>query len=218
MLHRRALNDAGVLVAQAAPADLERQTPCPGRDLGDLLAHLVGQNRGFAAAIATGDASASTFMFERSASGVRIDPAAEVELLASEWVLSATAVLAAVAAAQPQRQIRLIEVDAGHRFPLARVIGIHLVDTVVHSWDVAQSLDRDDRPDLELLAAVSERARSVPSGDARTAPGAAFGPEHAVVEHGHPDTGGDAWADALARLGRADGVESELSAALAQLG
>jgi uncharacterized protein (TIGR03083 family) len=43
--------DAGSLVDRIGPADLARPTPCAGWDLRALLAHLIGQNHGFAEAV-----------------------------------------------------------------------------------------------------------------------------------------------------------------------
>jgi hypothetical protein len=72
---------------------------------------------------------------------------------------------------------------------------MHLLDTVVHTWDVTTALGAGERPDDELVAAVLEQARLVPAGPARTAPGAAFAPALPAVD-------ADPWAEALALLGR----------------
>ena len=53
-LHHRALDLAAELVATVRPADLGRPTPCAGWDLGALLAHMTGQNHGFADALRGG--------------------------------------------------------------------------------------------------------------------------------------------------------------------
>ena len=47
-LHRRALDAVTDLLAGLTPADLDRPSPCAGWDLRQLLAHMIGQNHGFA--------------------------------------------------------------------------------------------------------------------------------------------------------------------------
>lgn len=85
---------------------------------------------------------------------------------------------------------------AGRRFPLHVVMGFHLLDTLVHGWDVAATLGIDATYDDDLRAAAHTQARLVPAGDARTAPGAPFAP---VLASADETTG---WAHTLALLGR----------------
>jgi hypothetical protein len=61
ILHCRALLGLDAVVGQVRDADLGRPTPCGDWDLAALLAHLVGQDRGFAAAARDGDAPASAY-------------------------------------------------------------------------------------------------------------------------------------------------------------
>src|SRR5690349_14873473 len=58
-IHRHALDLASELVATIRPADLGRPTPCAGWDLAALLAHMTGQNHGFADALRGGTAVAA---------------------------------------------------------------------------------------------------------------------------------------------------------------
>jgi uncharacterized protein (TIGR03086 family) len=76
-------------------------------------------------------------------------------------------------------------------------IGFHLVDYVVHGWDVAASLGTGFQlPDGVVLAALPI-ARAVPDGQSRTVPGAAFAPGRPVP------AGVDPLEEILALLGRA---------------
>ena len=50
-LHQRALDDGRPLLDRVGAADLDRPTPCAGWDLRALVAHLIGQNHGFAEAV-----------------------------------------------------------------------------------------------------------------------------------------------------------------------
>jgi hypothetical protein len=77
------------------------------------------------------------------------------------------------------------------------VVAIHLLDAVIHTWDVATSLGEAYRPDDELVRIVAAQAERVPAGTARTRPGAAFAP---LV----PMPRSDSWLRALAMLGRSN--------------
>lgn len=183
-LHRHALHGARhVLTNVHGPADLDRPTPCADWDLGALSAHLLGQNHGFALALAHGDAPADAYAPRPVTAGS----------LLSGWDESVNALLAALAA--PAEGVRLAEVAPDALLPLAAVVRIHLLDTAVHTWDVATSLGLEHRPADAVLDLVAETARGVPAGASRTGAGAAFAPP---VD----GTGQDPWADTLARLGR----------------
>ncbi len=164
--HRRALGQAGEIVVLAQAVDLVRSTPCAGWDLQALLTHMIGQNDGFAAAVTTGDAPPSAYT--RTAV-IGCD-------LAPEWHRSADRVLAAFAHAHTGSEVRLIEIDADSTFPVGVAVGMHLLDTVMHTWDVVSSLGAPYRPDDELLNIVAAGAKQVPAGVSRTRPGAAFAP------------------------------------------
>jgi uncharacterized protein (TIGR03086 family) len=181
-LHDRALRKAGEVIAGVRPADLTRPTPCAGWDLRALLAHCIGQNHGFADAVAGRDAQASAFAPRPPEPGA--------------WEDSAERVRAAFRAAAPDRLVSLVEFGPDARFPVASALGFHLLDTVVHTWDVATALGLPFRPDDDLLAAVADGARQVPTGAVRERPGAAFGPVLAVADN-------DPWTATLAVLGRA---------------
>src|ERR1700754_3328401 len=109
-LHHRALELTSELVGAVQPADLGRPTPCAGWDLAALLAHMIGQNRGFADALR---------------GGTDVAAYAPVPDLLD-------------AVAQPGTDAVLLpEITTAQRFPVPVVIGFQLLDTVVHSWDVA---------------------------------------------------------------------------------
>jgi uncharacterized protein (TIGR03086 family) len=163
-LHRRSIEAIRPVVTKVQPDDLDRPTPCAGWDLRALLAHMTGQDRGFAAA-ALADVPAEAF-----APG---DPAT--------WEAGAAVVVAAFAAADPARPVLMPEFN-GMRFPLDTVIGFHLLDTLVHGWDVAATIGVAVTYDDDLLAAVQRVAELVPGDEARTAPGAAFAPILSTVD------------------------------------
>jgi uncharacterized protein (TIGR03086 family) len=185
VLHRRALDAVTDLLTALTPADLDRPSPCAGWDLRQLLAHMVGQNLGFAAA-AEHDAGVEAF----AARPVDDDPR-------GAWAGSADRVADALAAAVAgERTVLLAEFPAFGRLPASIALHMQLLDTVVHGWDVATALGVPYRPDDELVATTLDVARMVPAGAERDRPGASFGQ---VVDAATDDP----WLEALHLLGRA---------------
>lgn len=159
--HRRALVAAGEVIARIRPDDLSRPTPCVGWDLGTLVAHVIGQNRGFALAVSTGDAAESDYAAHGLPPGK----------LSEAWTQSADQVRTAFANAELAQQTRLAEINPDGTFPATAVVWMHLLDTVIHTWDVATSLGHPCRPDDELVEIVAAQAEHVPTGTARTRQG-----------------------------------------------
>jgi len=186
-LHRRALKLTTVTVDRVTAADATRSTPCPPWDLHALLGHMIGQNHGFADAVAgSEDATLEAFAPRPPAP----DPAAD-------WAASADRVAEAFAGADLERPVLLPEISAEFPFPAGLVVAFHLLDTVVHGWDVATSVELDYQPDDELVAATLRVAQFVPTGPAREQPGATFAPVLPVAEDAAD------WPRTLALLGRA---------------
>jgi uncharacterized protein (TIGR03086 family) len=173
------------VVFQVRAADLARATPCEAWTLAELLAHMTAQHNGFAAA-ATGD-GADLVRWQTGAPAA--DPVGEYATAAARVIVAfgAPGVL--------DRDFMLPEISPQLRFPAEQAIGFHLVDYVVHGWDVARTLGL--RHDLEpaLLAAALPVARSVPDGQNRRRPGASFAPRVTV-------TGGSTLDHIVALLGR----------------
>ncbi len=184
--YRNALTSARTVLARINPSDLSRPTPCRGWDLRTLIEHMVGQNEGFAAAIASGDASVEAYAPRH---------VGEPYDLLRSWDASVQHLLEAADGAAPGRPVRLVEVATELTFPADSAIRMHLLDTVVHTWDVATALGEDYRPDPVLVEFVAAGARQVPGGQVRTRPGAAFAPARRTATT-------DPWALALAQLGR----------------
>lgn len=180
-LHHTALADTTRLVERAAPGPLDLPTPCDEWDLAALLSHMIGQNRGFAAALGDGDADIALY------AGPVVTPAGAV----AEWAESATALREASARAQPDAVVRLAEFDS--RVSATLALGMQLLDTAVHAWDVATAVGTTYRPDDATVAFVLDSAGAIAARPGGT-PG--------VFEPPLTATGSDPWLAALRLLGR----------------
>lgn len=165
-LHGRAVQVSVAAVDRVGLDQLTRPTPCAGWTIADLLAHMIVQNLGFAAAARGENADDST----SEPRPLGADPVAEhraaakrvQEAFAEDGVLD--------------RGLRLPEISRTHPIPGAMAITFHLVDCVVHAWDVARALGEQIELDDELAAIAVEIAAAVPGGEQRLGPAAAFKP------------------------------------------
>jgi uncharacterized protein (TIGR03086 family) len=177
-LHAEALTLAAAHIVPLRPADMSRPTPCAGWSLADLLAHMVGQHRGFAAAVRAGDAPAAAFR--------------PVPYDALAWQDSVRELRDAFAAAELTATAVIVELTPTP-LPVQQIVAAQLIDTVVHTWDVAQSVGLDFTPPTELVTATAAIAAAIPDR--------AFGPGRAVAER-LPADAGDTWQRTLAVVGR----------------
>jgi uncharacterized protein (TIGR03086 family) len=186
--HRHVLTRSVEVVAQMRPGQLDVATPCAGWALSDLLAHMIGQHYGFAAAAAA-TAAAVPDVGEFAPRAIGADAVAE-------YTASVESVLAAFASPGVlDRTMYLPEIRGGMTFAAPAAIGFHLIDYVVHSWDVARSLGVPVAFDDEALTTALQIARAVPEESKSDTPGAAFAPG--------VDTRSDATLDRIvALLGR----------------
>ena len=129
--------------------------PGVGRPL--LLHHVIGANFMFAGVAAGGTMDAAGEMPELTA----LDPAAV-------YAESAAAVLDAWG--QPGALDRRCHLSFGD-MPARATMSIHLLDTVVHGWDLAKATGQDTTIDPELAAAALSVAEGMIS-DALRATGA----------------------------------------------
>ena len=174
----RALDDTTALASGAG--DLTVPTPCAGWDLADLFGHMVGQNLGFAAAVADGDASVAAY----ESVPVALDD------VARRWQESAARVRDAFGAADPEATVHLAEF--GFRPTVAVALGMQLLDAAVHAWDVATALGQTYRPADATVTFVLDLARQIAASPGGTPVFAA-----PLAEGGQ-----DPWGDALRLLGR----------------
>jgi uncharacterized protein (TIGR03086 family) len=173
------------LVGSVRVAHLGHPTPCAGWCLGDLLDHMTAQHRGFAAASAGRGADLVNWSVRPAGAQA---PARYTE--------AAEAVLAAFADDDDlDRPVSIPELSRRRPFPFGQAVGFHLVDNLVHCWDIAQSLGVPHGLSDPAIAAALPLARDIPDDPRRQVPGAIFGPPRAYP-------GDDPMAEILGRTGR----------------
>jgi uncharacterized protein (TIGR03086 family) len=164
------------VVSRVAPGQWGVPTPCAGWTLGHLVAHMTAQHHGFAAAAAGNGADLSAWRMRALGN----DPAAA-------YAKAADAVTGAFAESNVlARPFFLPEISPSQTIPGAQAIGFHLVDYVVHGWDVARSLGVAYRLEPDLLEAALEISSAVPDTAERLKPGAAFRPGKPVPAGASP--------------------------------
>ncbi len=169
-LDRRAVEVSVEITQAIRSAHLARATPCAGWTVADLLAHMIAQHNGFAAAANGNGAHLSTWRMP----AVGEDPA-------GAYAAAAHRVIDAFAAADVlQRSFWLPEIRGGISLPAQTAIGFHLVDYVVHGWDVAAALGVPVHYPDEVVTAALAVAEKVPDDATRQAPGASFRPARPV--------------------------------------
>jgi uncharacterized protein (TIGR03086 family) len=152
-LSRQALAASSSAVSGVSSSDLARPTPCGDWDLGSLIGHMVAHNQGWAA----------------SASGTPADGSVWNSVEYSDsFAASAFDVSAAFEACTLDR----LEVFGYGRIPLDTALRMHIVDYVIHGWDVAASLGVPFDVDPSLAAAAYDIMREFPDSPR---PNKAFG-------------------------------------------
>jgi uncharacterized protein (TIGR03086 family) len=163
----RAVRASVRVAALASDVDLARPTPCAGWTLGDLLAHMTVQHDGFAAAAAGEGADLGRWQTRY------FDP----ETLVAEYALAAGRIIDVFSDPDVlDRKFFLPQISTRAMFPGRQAIGLHLVDCLVHGWDVARALRGPYDPEPDLVNTALSIARTVPDDERRLRPGAAFRP------------------------------------------
>lgn len=124
-------------VEAVKPNQLDLPTPCIDWNLGELVAHLVAENRGFAT-IARG-ARWSAQLDEEVRFGLEMwRPGPPDEITLARFPATVEAMAAAYA---DDAVLDLsMEVREFGIFPGRVAVGMHFLDYLVHSWDVARSI------------------------------------------------------------------------------
>ncbi|MFD1369854.1 TIGR03086 family metal-binding protein [Actinoplanes sichuanensis] len=171
-LHRSAV-ERGIELVDAIDDEQWRQpTPCAEWTVASLVEHMTRENRGFAAA-ARGDRTSAADWHTPLGADLRAEHAA-----------SARDVIDAFAGAGAlSRTLWLPTIRDGITLPARTALGFHLLDAVVHGWDVAAATGRPFGVDDETLAAVRAVAENdVPDGPRRYRPQATFAPARPAAD------------------------------------
>lgn len=151
--------DLGRLVAATRAGQLHDATPCAKWQVKDLLAHLVGGLRFFAAALRGQDPG------DLSGDVLGDDPSSAYEAAAEDF-------RAAVREAGAME--RTITLGFGE-MPGAAFARLAVFDLLVHSWDLATASGQEFSPDAAIVADADEFARTSIPPHARD--GDTFAPE-----------------------------------------
>jgi uncharacterized protein (TIGR03086 family) len=169
--HRRVLDGAVAVVARVTPDRLDLPTPCAGWDLAALLSHMTAQNDGFAAAAGGLPADPAVWADDAPSAAIRRDPAG---------AFAASAARVRQAFDDPARAA-LMDIHGYGRLPARTAVGMHLIDYLVHAWDVARALGEDWPIDADAAEQVLRIAAGWPAGSPVIwGPGAPFAPPVAV--------------------------------------
>jgi uncharacterized protein (TIGR03086 family) len=189
-LHRRSVTGTRPVVDRVTPADLGRPTPCAGWDLRALLEHMAGQDRGFAAAVRAAGVGDDVDVSAFAPHPLGPSPAATVADGLEEVV--------AAFSTGTDDPVLLPEFD--RRLPMPIIVQMHLIDTIVHGWDVAATLgmqaEYGSQLDPEVVAAALAMSEQIPDDEYRETPGASFA--HALPA----PQDADPWTRVLTLLGR----------------
>jgi uncharacterized protein (TIGR03086 family) len=166
-VHRRSLSVLDRVLAGLDPAALERPTPCVDWTLRTLLEHIAGQNAGLARAFDGGDADLGAW------APLSVDPDAPAAVAASNAALADSIASAVAVDGGLTRSIWMPEIRPNAVLPGAIALRAHLLDTVVHSWDIAAALGDAERADFDddVLEEVWSMAVGIEDGDTREASG-----------------------------------------------
>jgi uncharacterized protein (TIGR03086 family) len=161
--HAETLRTTQRVVDGVKPDQLENSTPCTDWDVRALLAHIVGVNEVFAAALRGEDPKATS---DEDILGD--DPAAAYRASMQEAI---------AAWSSPDVLEQTLHLPFGH-MPAAFAIGIHFIDNLVHRWDLAMATGQDPLLNAEsaglALQMVQNNFAALPADQVR-GPGKPFG-------------------------------------------
>lgn len=152
-LSRQALAASAVPVALVSTSDVSRPTPCGDWDLGSLIGHMIAHNRAWAL----------------SASGTPADGSVWDSVAYSDSFASTAS---DVSAAFEKCDLDRLDVYGYGRISLDTALRMHIVDYVIHGWDVAASIGVPFEVDASLVEAADDIMRAFPDSPR---PNRAFG-------------------------------------------
>ncbi|MEU4801256.1 TIGR03086 family metal-binding protein [Actinosynnema sp. NPDC023587] len=162
-LDRTAIDRTTALVAALDPEHYDLPTPCAGWTVRDVVRHLVDMAIQYDAGARDGKPRA------------RIS-----DDLVAAYMAAGDLVTGSFRAEGFLDRDALLPGFGTH--PGRNLVGAHLVDTVVHSWDLARALGRDGVVEDDLALVAYQVARRYPDTPDVRGPGAAFASPVDVAE------------------------------------
>jgi uncharacterized protein (TIGR03086 family) len=152
--------DLASFLSEITDGDLSFPTPCTGWTVGDLYRHLIEENGRFGYGV-----SGKPIPFNAKAEYRDSD---EFEPSRSQgtgyeeiYRTSAGYMESAFDEVDDAQQAREVEGVPGAR-PIAQLLGMQIADTLIHTWDLARSIDLEFVPRPEIADFVLERMRELP--------------------------------------------------------
>ncbi|WP_344168205.1 TIGR03086 family metal-binding protein [Kribbella lupini] len=154
MTDPRALDEAAAamclaVVAQVRPDQLTLPTPCSDWTLGELLAHQVAENRGFAANVINPPGAINREIWRPGQPETALESFAE----------SVNLVTGAFRVAELDAPVEVREFGV---FPARTAIAMHFVDYLAHGWDIAKAIGLADPIPPRLAEAAIPYADAIP--------------------------------------------------------
>ncbi len=155
-LHERALDETTRLVGGVRPDQMDLPTPCSDWDVRALLAHLVGGNVRYAG-VARGEP-----MRRGPAQGG--GPGADLLGDDPAGAYRRSADLVTAAWQDPALLDRPFDLPFGN-MPGRVAVGMHLLETVTHAWDLAKATGQRPAFDPDVVQAAAQFAQSSLPGE-----------------------------------------------------
>jgi uncharacterized protein (TIGR03086 family) len=166
-LLERGMDTTTRVIAGVRPEQFDDPTPCEGWKVRDIVNHVIGGNHMFAAAAAGGPLPAGD-----TADLAGDDPATSY---------AQTAKLALEAWRRPGVAEGTVTLPFGD-LPGSMAMGLHLVDHLVHGWDIARATGQSVAVDADLAEAAYGMMHGNVPEQFRTGDNAPFGPEAPCAE------------------------------------
>lgn len=164
--HAIAARKTTEIARQVTPDQLTLPTPCADWNLRQLVDHMTTENLGFAAAARGRGSDPAPWVGHSN----RADPVAD-------YVTATESLISAFAEPDVLRQsFALPLLTREKEFPGEQAVMMQLVDSVVHAWDLARTVDLPLTVDDDVTAPVLALCEQIPDDGSRRKPGAVFGP------------------------------------------
>lgn len=153
------------VLGQVRPEHLTLPTPCAGWQVRDLLAHQLGQDQAFALALRGGAAELTAWAsvpVGDEVPGPSLDALEDQGIAQDEFEASGRVT------------IWMPEILPDRPLPADRAIGAHLIDLLIHAWDLGVAIGTPPAIDDDLGDFCLAVAQSIPDTAERRAPGSAF--------------------------------------------